>query len=128
MSIELAYDSDLSHRVIGLAIRVHRSLGPGLLESIYEECLCHELDLANLPYERQKPLQVVYDGTRLDAAYRADVIVASDLLLEIKSVERLLPLHEAQILTYLRISSCHVGLLLNFNSVTLKAGLRRFVR
>lgn len=128
MSIELAYDSDLSHHVIGLAIRVHRSLGPGLLESIYEECLCHELDQANLPYERQKPLQVVYDGTRLDAAYRADVIVANDLLLEIKSVERLLPLHEAQVLTYLRISGCHVGLLLNFNSVTLKAGLRRFVR
>lgn len=123
----LAYDSALSHRVIGLAIRVHRALGPGLLESIYEECLCHELDLANLPYERQKPLPVVYDGICLDAAYRADIIVANDLLLEIKSVERLHPLHEAQILTYLRTSGCHVGLLLNFNSVTLKSGLRRFV-
>ena len=127
MSTKLAYDSDLSHHVIGLAIRVHRSLGPGLLESIYEACLCHELDLASLAYERQKSLQVIYDGACLEAAYRADIIVANDLLLEIKSVEHLLPLHEAQILTYLRISGCHVGLLLNFNSVTLKAGLRRFV-
>ena len=128
MTSTLAYDSRLTHQVIGLAITVHRTLGPGLLESIYEECLSYELDQANLPYDRQRQLPVVYRDSRLEAAFRADIIVASDLLLEIKSVEHLLPLHEAQILTYLRLSGCHVGLLMNFNSVTLKEGLRRFVR
>lgn len=124
----LTHDADLSYRIIGLAMRVHRALGPGLLESIYEECLSSELDLDGLAYERQKPLRVVYNDRSLECGYRADIVVRNEVLLEIKSLEHLLPLHDAQILTYLHLSGCHIGLLLNFNTVTLKSGLRRFVR
>ena len=117
----------MTERIIGLGIRVHRRLGPGLLEGIYAECLCWELRNAGLSHAREVPLTVVYEDMRLESAYRADVIVEGDAILEIKSVERVLPVHEAQVLTYLRLSGCKVGLLMNFNSAVLKEGLRRFV-
>jgi GxxExxY protein len=123
----LTHNSTLTHQIIGLAMRVHTRLGPGLLENIYEHCLCYEFDRVSLPYERQVNLPVVYDGTSLECGYRADVVVNREVLLEIKSVENLLPLHEAQLLTCLRLSPCRVGLLLNFNMVVLKDGIRRRV-
>jgi GxxExxY protein len=110
-----------------LAIDVHRHLGPGLLESAYEECLCFELKRAGIEHLRQVPLPVIYKEVRLDCGYRIDLVVRQQLIIEIKAIERILPVHEAQILTYLRLSRCSVGLLLNFNSVVLKDGLRRFV-
>jgi GxxExxY protein len=121
------HDSVLSDRIIKLAIAVHRQLGSGLLESAYEECLCFELKRNEIAYQRQAPLPVVYKTVRLDCGYRMDVVVEGKLILEIKSVEHLLPIHEAQMLTYLRLSGLKVGLLMNFNSVVLKDGLRRFV-
>ena len=125
--MSLAHDSDLSERVIGLAIEVHRHLGPGLLESAYEECLCFELKESGLEYRRQVPLPVMYKDVRLDCGYRMDIVVERALVLEIKAIDRLTPVHEAQMLTYLRLSGIQVGLLLNFNSVALRHGLRRFV-
>lgn len=125
--MSLSYASDLSERVIGLAIDVHRHLGPGLLESAYEECLSFELNQSGIRYLRQVPLPVVYKDVRLECGYRMDVVVENELIVEIKAVERITAVHEAQMLTYLRLSGCHVGLLMNFNSVTLKDGLRRFV-
>jgi GxxExxY protein len=94
----------LSDKVIGLAIEVHRILGPGLLESAYEECLCYELKEHQVPFERQVPLGIDYKGTRLECGYRMDVVIARSLVIEIKSIERLLPLHEAQLLTYMKLS------------------------
>ncbi len=117
----------LTNRVIGLAIGVHRELGPGLLESAYEECLCFELKQAGIAYGRQMPLAVVYKGVSLECGYRLDIVVQRELIIEIKAVERLLPIHDAQILTYLRLSGHKVGLLMNFNTVVLRDGLRRFV-
>jgi GxxExxY protein len=126
--VETASSRDpLTERVIGLAISVHRALGPGLLESAYEECLCFELREAGFPVARQAPLPIEYKGIRLDCGYRLDIMLGRDLILEIKAVEKLLPIHEAQILTYLRLSRVRTGLLINFNSVVLKDGLRRFV-
>ena|SRR5579862_7812284 len=122
-----AHDSLLTERVIGLAIEVHRHLGPGLLESAYEECLSYELRVAGVPHRRQVALPVVYKEVRLDCGYRMDIVIKQSLVLEIKAVEQIIPLHEAQILTYLRLSAVPVGLLMNFNAVTLKQGLRRFV-
>jgi GxxExxY protein len=118
-------NSDLSHRIIGLAMRVHTRLGPGLLESAYEHCLCHEFDQHKLPYARQVDLPLDYDGIHLDCGYRADIIVANEVILELKSLEHILPVHEAQLLTYLRLSRCHIGLLLNFNTLSLKDGICR---
>jgi GxxExxY protein len=117
----------LTEQIIGLGIKVHRRLGPGLLESIYSECLCWELRHDGLAHAREVPLAVTYEDMRLPLAYRADVIVEQSVILEIKSVERVLPVHEAQALTYLRLSGCRVALLMNFNSVLLKNGLRRFI-
>jgi len=125
--VSLVHGEALSERVIGLAIEVHRTLGPGLLESTYEECLCFELTRAEIPHIRQMPLPVTYKDVRLDCGYRVDIMVDGQLIIEMKTVERVLPIHEAQILTYLRLSGCRVGLLMNFNSLTLKDGLRRFV-
>ena len=120
--------NQLSYNIIGAAIEVHRVLGPGLLESAYEECLCHELDLRKLAYERQKPLPVVYKDVQLDAGYRLDVLVENRIVLELKAVETLLPIHEAQLLTYLKLGGWQLGLLLNFNVVVLKeGGIRRRV-
>lgn len=118
---------DLTNQIIGLAIKVYRKLGPGLLESIDEECLSWELDHAGLAFERQVPLTVIYEDLRLSPAYYADIIVERSTLLELKSVQHLLPVHQSQTLTYLRLSNCQVALLMNFNSVMLKDGLRRFV-
>jgi GxxExxY protein len=117
----------LTEQVIGLAIKVHRTVGPGLLEAVYNRCLCWELDRAGLEFNREVPLSIVYTGERLPAGYLADIIVEHSVLLELKSVERLLPLQEAQTLPYLRLSGCRIALLMNFNSVRLKDGLRRFI-
>ena len=116
-----------TERVIGLAIEVHRHLGAGLLESAYEQCLCHELELADLAFERQVALPLIYKGVRLDAGYRMDIGVACRLVIEVKAVERILPIHEAQMLTYLKLSGMSLGLVMNFNSGILKQGLRRLV-
>jgi GxxExxY protein len=125
--MSLSHGGELSERVIGLAIDVHRQLGPGLLESVYEECLCFELKHAGMAYGRQVPLALAYKKVRLECGYRMDVVVERQLIVEIKAVEQLLPIHEAQMLTYLRLSGHRVALLMNFNSVALKDGLRRFV-
>jgi GxxExxY protein len=119
--------ADPTNRIIGLAIKVHRRLGPGLLESVYQECLCWELAHGGLAFKRQVPLPVIYEDVRLNCAYYTDLIVEQSVIVELKSVERILPVHEAQTLTYLRLSACKIGLLMNFNSVMLKDGLRRFI-
>jgi GxxExxY protein len=117
----------LTQRIIGFAIEVHRQLGPGLLESAYEECVCYELRQAGLVFQRQVPLPVIYKAVRLDCGYRVDVVVENAVILELKTVERLIPIHEAQLLTYLRLSGLRTGLLLNFNSPVLRDGIRRLV-
>ena len=117
----------LTDRVIGLAIKVHRGLGPGLLESAYEECLCYELKENEIAYERQVPLPVVYKSVKLDCGYRMDIVVDDRLVMELKTVEKLLPVHEAQLLTYLKLSGLRTGLLMNFNTPVLKDGIRRLV-
>ncbi len=123
----LSHGNALTERVIGLAIDVHRQLGPGLLESAHEECLCFELKQNGIVHFREVPLPVVYKDVRLDCGYRMDVVVEEELVVEIKAVERLMPIHDAQMLTYLRLSGHKIGLLMNFNSVVLKDGLRRLV-
>ncbi len=120
-------DSELTRRIIGAAIAVHRELGPGLLEAVYEECLSFELGLAGLPFSRQQPIPVVYRGTKLDCGYRADLIVCSRVIIEIKAIASLAPIHEAVMLTYLRLSGYKIGLLINFHSAVLKDGVHRFV-
>lgn len=120
-------ENELTQKIIGAAIEVHKMLGPGLLESAYEEPLCFELSALGLQFERQKPLPLVYKGMKLDCGYRLDVVVEKKVILEIKSVESLLPIHQAQLLTYLRLSGLSVGLLLNFNVSVLKQGLKRLV-
>ena len=117
----------LTDKVIGLAIEVHRTLGPGLLETAYESCLCQELSASEISFQRQIPIPVSYKGQQLAAGFRADVVVQAELLLEIKSVEKLVAVHEAQILTYLRLGGFSKGLLINFNTRLLKDGIRRFV-
>jgi GxxExxY protein len=111
--------------VIGAAIEVHRALGPGLLESAYEECLCHELGLRAITFRRQVPLSVRYKTVSLECGYRVDLVVEDKLILELKTVEKILPVHEAQLLTYLRLSGTQTGLLINFNVPVLKNGVRR---
>jgi GxxExxY protein len=113
---------ELTERVIGAAIEVHRAIGPGLLESAYEECLCHEFHLQGISFERQRPLPVEYKGVKLDCGYRLDLMVENKLILEIKCVEHVLPVHEAQLLTYLKMTGLRVGLILNFNVSTLTKG------
>jgi GxxExxY protein len=116
-----------TERIIGAAIEVHRHLGPGLLESAYEECLAYELRQSGLAVRRQVPLAVTYKGVTLDCGYRLDVVVEESIILELKTVERLLPIHEAQLLTYLRLSGLRKGLLLNFLVPVLKDGIKRLV-
>ncbi|HVS87120.1 MAG TPA: GxxExxY protein [Candidatus Acidoferrum sp.] len=120
-------DKQLTHEIIGAAIAVHRELGPGLLEAVYEECLCHELSLRGLAIDRQKPIPVVYRGTKLDCGYRADIVVSGRVIVEIKAIANVAPIHEAVMLTYLRLSGCKIVLLINFHSTVLKDGVRRFV-
>ena len=117
----------LTEKVIGLAIEVHRTLGPGLLESAYEECFCFELKSHNILFRRQAPLPVVYKNIKLDCGYRMDIVVDDRLVVELKTVDRLLPIHDAQLLTYLKLSKIRTGLLLNFNTAVLKDGIRRLV-
>ena len=115
----------LTRRIIARAMRVHRRLGPGLLGSVYGACLAWEIGQAGLAFDQQVPLAVSYGDVRLSCGYRADLIVARQVIVEIKAVDHMLPLHAAQLLTYLRLSGCRVGLLLNLNTVMLKDGIRR---
>ena len=119
--------NELSRIVIGAAIEVHRALGPGLLESAYEACLCRELTVRELPFQKQVPLPLVYKGLELDCSYKIDIKVCDLLIVELKSVEAIEPIHEAQLLTYLRLSNLWLGLLINFNVLVLKDGIRRLV-
>ena len=118
-------ENELSSVVIGRALKVHAALGPGLLESAYEACLCYELAETGLKVEKQKPLPLVYQTIKLECGYRADIMVGDKLILEIKSVESLTEIHLAQLLTYLRLSNCRLGLLLNFNVLHMKDGIKR---
>ncbi len=117
----------LTHEIIGAAIEVHRLLGPGLLESAYEECLCHELTLRKLGVQRQVPVPVVYKEVKLECGYRLDLVVERKVILELNSIEAFSPVHEAIMLTYLRLSGYRIGLLINFNVTIPKDGIRRFV-
>jgi GxxExxY protein len=123
--MDVSQDFSLSHRVIGLAMEVHSQLGPGLLESAYEECLCLELARAEIAYRRQMPLPIKYKGLKLDLEYRMDVVIEQRLIIEIKVVERILPAHKAQLLTYLRLSGYPTGLLMNFHTAVLRDGIHR---
>ena len=119
-------NEQITEPVIGAAIEVHRHLGPGLLESVYERCLCRELDLRGIPHQRQILLPVVYKGQIIDCDLRMDIVLPG-VVLELKSVEKLLPIHEAQLLTYLKLSGTRIGLLINFNVSKLRDGLKRMV-
>lgn len=118
---------ELTEQIIGAAIEVHKALGPGLLEGVYEGCLCHELKIRNLAFERQMLVPVVYKGVTLDCGYRLDLIVADAVILELKSIERVLPIHEAQLLTYMKLLSKPVGFIINFNVPILRNGIFRKV-
>lgn len=117
----------ISNDVIGAAIRVHKALGPGLLESAYQSCLCHELRLMDYKVEIEKPMPIVYDSIELDCGYRLDLIVDETVIIEVKSVQKLNEIHLAQVLTYLKLSNLKLGLLINFNSLLLKDGVKRVV-
>ena len=120
-------DNDpLTHRVIGCAIEVHRALGPGLLESAYEQCMAHEMTLQDIAFRLQVPTPVEYKGLRLDCAYRADIVVQERVIVELKSVETPTALHHAQLLTYMKVSGAKIGLLINFNVPRLIDGVKRF--
>ncbi|MFH1369841.1 MAG: GxxExxY protein [Planctomycetota bacterium] len=118
---------ELSGKIIGCAIEVHKNLGPGLLESAYERCLSYELTAAGLRHETQKELPIDYKGLKLDTGYRIDLIVENSVIIELKSVDKILPIHEAQLLTYMKLAGIKIGLLVNFNAKKLKDGIRRFV-
>ena len=119
--------SELAHKVIGCAIEVHRSLGPGLLESTYEQCLAHELKLIGISFKLQHPLPVEYKGIRLECGYRIDILVENDLIVELKCVEKLKGIHEAQLLTYMKLANIKQGFLINFNVRKLTDGLKSYV-
>ncbi len=119
--------NELTDAIIGAAMEVHRVLGPGLLESTYEMCLCRELSIRGIPFERQVPIPVEYKGVKLDCGYRADIVVDETILVEIKAIDSLLTIHEAQLLSYLKLGGWKIGLLINFNVELLKHGLRRRV-
>ena len=120
-------ENEISKEIVDAALKVHRQLGPGLLESAYEECLSYELIQRNLLIERQKALPLIYEEVKLEAGYRVDLLVESKVIIEIKSVETLNDVHLAQILTYLKLSDCKLGLLINFNVALIKQGIRRVV-
>lgn len=120
-------EEQLTEQIIGACIDVHRELGPGLLESAYLECLCHELTLRGLNHQREVPLPVRYKGIALDCGYRIDLIVDGKVIMELKTVEKLIPVHEAQLLTYLKLTGLRVGLLVNFNSAVLRNSIKRMV-
>ena len=119
--------NEISRKVIGAAIEVHRALGPGLLESAYEECLCKELTLQKISFERQRPLPLEYKGVKLECGYRLDLLVEDTVVLEVKAVDAIISIHEAQLLTYMKLGGWKVGLLINFNVPVLKQGIKRLV-
>ena len=119
--------NNITEDVIGAAIDVHKALGPGLLESAYEECLCHELKLRGVRFKRQLQIPIRYKGMKLDAGYRLDLYIENCVIVELKTVEKLTSIHDAQLLTYLKLLNCSVGLLMNFNVPVLKQGIRRKV-
>ncbi|MCC5938341.1 MAG: GxxExxY protein [Lunatimonas sp.] len=119
--------NDLSYKIIGCVYQVHSELGPGLLESTYEVCLEYELLKAGLMVERQKPLPVIYDNIRLEAGYRIDLLVKSQIILELKSVDEIAPIHKAQLMTYLKLTGLKLGLLINFNVLQMKTGIKRII-
>ena len=123
----MLYEQELTEQIIGAAIEVHRALGPGLLESAYQACLAHELSLRSVPFEQEKSLPVEYKGVHLDCGYRLDFVVVDKVVVELKAVDEIHPVHEAQLLTYLRLTRCKVGLLINFNVAKLKDGIKRMV-
>lgn len=118
---------ELSNQVIGCAIEVHRQLGPGLLESTYEQCLAHELSLNGIEFKMQHSLPIQYKGILLDCGYRIDLLIEDKMIIELKSVDRIKGIHEAQLLTYMRLAGIKTGLLMNFNTTKLKSGIKRFV-
>ncbi len=117
----------ITETIVGVAINIHRTLGPGLLESAYEACMVYDIVQAGLKVEQQKPLPVVYRGVRLECSYRLDLMIENEVIVEIKSIEKLLPIHRAQLMSYLKLSGCKVGLLINFNVEVLKNGIQRVV-
>ena len=117
----------LSNRVIGCAIEVHKNLGPGLLESTYEQCLAYELKRSKIPFKLQQPLPVEYKSVKLDCGYRIDMLVDNKVIVELKSVDIILPIHQAQLLTYMKLSNVGIGLLMNFNVKYMKSGIKRMV-
>ena len=117
----------ITKTIIGMAINIHRALGPGLLESAYEACMVYDLVKAGLKVEQQKPLPIVYRGVKLECSYRLDLMIEKEVIVEIKSVEKLLPIHQAQLMSYLKLSDCKVRLLINFNIKVLKNGIKRVV-
>jgi len=119
--------NDITYKIIGCAYEVHKILGPGLLESTYETCLCYELEKQGLKFEKQKELMINYKGTTLNNGYRIDILVEDSIVLELKSVENLLPIHTAQILTYLKLSEHNLGLPINFNVTNLQNGIHRYI-
>ena len=119
--------NQLTYQIIGCAYEVHKTLGPGLLESTYETCLCYELEKAGIKYEKQKELIINYKGVRIDNGYRIDILVENDIIIELKSVEALLPVHTAQIMTYIKLSKKRIGLLINFNVTNLQNGIHRYI-
>jgi len=127
MTTERERLNGITRNIIGAAIQVHRGLGPGLLESAYEACLAFELGKRQMKVEQQKPLPLVYDQVKLDCGYRIDLLVDGTVVIEIKSVDALAPIHDAQVITYLKLSGCKLALLINFNVPVLKNGIRRFV-
>lgn len=126
--MNMEYLNQLTEKIIGCAIEVHKNLGPGLLESAYEECLSYELTLNGIKNERQVPVPIVYKEVKLDLGYRIDILVENKVVLELKSIEVLAPIHEAQILTHLKFAKKKLGLLMNFNTLKLSEQLRRFIR
>ncbi len=119
--------NELSYKIIGCAYEVHKILGPGLLESTYEACLCYEFEKQNIKFEKQKELVINYKGIDLNNGYRIDILVENTIVIELKSVEALMPVHTAQIMTYLKLSNRHLGLLINFNVTNLQHGIRRYI-
>jgi GxxExxY protein len=125
--VVMLFEEELTRQIIGAAIEVHKRLGPGLLESIYEICMAYEMTLRGLAFEKQKALTVEYKGMHLESDYRLDFIVEGKIVVELKAVEKVLPIHEAQLLTYMRLTGCKVGLIINFNVPILKDGIVRRV-
>jgi GxxExxY protein len=116
-----------THYIVGAAIEVHRRLGPGLLESAYETCLCRELSLQGIGLQRQVPLPIEYRGVRLECGYQLDILVAGSIIVEVKAVKKIIPVHRAQVLTYLKLTNLRIGLLINFNVEVLRSGLHRII-